>query len=474
MASRAVPRLEFMNEDQCRLIHDKALEVLRHTGVRVHHPEARQLLKDAGAVITDDTLVRIPPGPVEWALKRAPSVVTLCSRGERTSRVRLGGEEVHFGPGSDCLTYMDPEDGQVRPFKTRDLERLYRLVDRMDELSFVMSMGIPGDVEKGTSTYRYQFALMLANTTKPIVFVSDDRADVEAIINMASTVAGGMDELRLNPTLLLYSEPTSPLQHSRTATEKLLYMAETAIPVVHSPAPIMGGTAPVTVAGGMVLGTAEVLSSLLIHQLKRPGAPFVYGTGLNHMDMKTTISVYAAPEFQLSRLATADMARFYRLPSWGYAGHSDSKLMDQQAAEDAFFSVMYALMTRTNLIHDVGYIESGITTSPEMIVYTAECLSQLRHFLSGIPLDENSLAVDAINEVGPGGTFLTHDHTFKGFRWFWQPRLQDRHQREDWARLGEKSLGDRLKERTLELMSEAAEAAEPLAEDVYDRIKELI
>lgn len=474
MAQRAVPRFKFLSQDQCRLIHEKALEVLRRTGVRVHHPEARELLKEAGALVTDDTLVRIPPGPVEWALKSAPSVVTLCSRGESTSKVRLGGDEVHFGPGSDCLTYLDPNDGAVRPFTTSDLEGLYRLVDSLDELSFVMSMGIPRDVEKGTSTYRHQFAMMMANTTKPIVFVCDDLADVEGVINMAAIAAGGMEELRLNPTLLLYSEPTSPLQHSRTATEKLLYMADTAVPVVHSPAPIMGGTAPVTVAGGMVLGTAEVLSSLLIHQLKGQGAPFVYGTGLNHMDMKTTISVYAAPEFQLSRLATADMARFYGLPSWGYAGHSDSKLMDQQAAEDAFFSVMGALMTRTNLIHDVGYIESGITTSPEMIVYTVECISSLRHFFQGIPLDEESLAVDAIHEVGPGGTFLTHDHTFQGFRWFWQPRLQDRHQREDWLRMGGRSLGDRLKERTLELMALSRKVKEPMAEEMYDKIRGLI
>jgi trimethylamine--corrinoid protein Co-methyltransferase len=119
----------------------------------------------------------------------------------------------------------------------------------------------------------------------------------------------------------LYSEPTTPLQHSRTALEKLLLMAEAGLPVVHSPAPMMGGTAPVTLAGGLALGTAEALSGLLIQQLKRRGAPFVFGSGLHHLDMKTSISVYGAPEFQLARLAVADLGRFLLA---GIRRHSDS------------------------------------------------------------------------------------------------------------------------------------------------------
>ncbi len=134
------------------------------------------------------------------------------------------------------------------------------VVDALPEMSFCMSMGIPADL--GTANaYRQQFALMLQHTTKPIVFVCDDRADCEAIAAMAAAAAGGMEPLRLNPTLLLYSEPSTPLKHSETATGKLLYMAEQALPIVHSPAPMMGGTAPVTMAAGLALGNAEVLSS---------------------------------------------------------------------------------------------------------------------------------------------------------------------------------------------------------------------
>jgi trimethylamine--corrinoid protein Co-methyltransferase len=308
----------------------------------------------------------------------------------------------------------------------------------------------------------------LEHTAKPIVFVCDDRADCKAMVAMAAAAAGGMDALRLNPTLLLYSEPSTPLQHSETATAKLLYMAEQSLPIVHSPAPMMGGTAPVTLAGGLALGNAEILSSLVMHQLKHPGAPFVYGSGLHHMDMKTTISVYGAPEFQLARVAVAEMGRFYGLPSWGYAGHSDSCVIDEQAAADAACSVLVALLAGNNLVHDVGYLEAGLTTSPEMIVLSAEMISMMRCFVGGVSLDAEALALDAIHEAGPGGDFLTQKHTLKHLRELWQPALFNRRRVEDWTAAGGKRLSDRLRERTLSIIGE--HKPEPLPASVRAEI----
>jgi trimethylamine--corrinoid protein Co-methyltransferase len=289
---------------------------------------------------------------------------------------------------------------------------------------------------------------------------------------MAVAVAGGADQLRLSPTLLLYSEPTTPLQHSRTATEKLLYMAEQGLPIVHSPAPMMGGTAPVTLAGGLVLGNAEVLSSLVIHQLKRAGAPFVYGSGLHHMDMRTTISVYGAPEFQLARVGVAALGQYYGLPSWGYAGHSDSNVMDEQAAADAVFSVMIALLVGANLVHDVGYIEAGLTTSPEMIVFTDEIIDMLRHFVAGVNLDAEALAMEAIHSVGPRGNYLTDEHTLEHFRDLWQPTLFDRQRADDWRTGESKRLADRLREKTIEILDN--HQPEPLLDSVRDEIRYIL
>jgi trimethylamine--corrinoid protein Co-methyltransferase len=451
LADVAVPALTMLGREHCETIHQASLEILRRTGVRVHHQEALNLLQETDAVITEGNLVRFPAGLVEWACNQAPSRVALCHRGSSQVAAPLEGTRVNFGTGSDCPNYLDPRSGEHRPFTTADVIEAVHLVDALPELSFCMSMGFLSDLEKANA-YRHQFALLIKHTTKPIVFVCDDRSDCEAIAAMAAAASGGMEALRLNPTLLLYSEPTTPLQHSETATGKLLYMAEQQLPITHSPAPMMGGTAPVTLAGGMALGNAEVLSSLVMHQLKHPGAPFVYGQGLHHMDMKTTISVYGAPEYQLARVLVAEMGRYYGLPTWGYAGHSDSPAMDEQAAIDATFSVLIALLTGTNLVHDVGYLEAGLTSSPEMMVLTAEIISMMRRFVGGVSLGAESLALEVIHQVGPGGDYLSHQHTLKHFRDAWMPTLITRQRMPDWIAGGGERLEGRLREKTIALM----------------------
>ncbi len=468
--ARALPRMQMLSEHQCQAIHLASLEILRRTGVRVYHDSALELLRASDAVVSDDNLVRFPPGLVEWALDQVPSRIVLCRRGSDEVAAPLEGCRVNFGPGSDCLNYLDPRTGERRKFTTSDVVDCVRLVDALPELDFCMSMGIPADLQTD-SAYRWQFARMVENTTKPIVFVCDDRADCEAIAAMAAAPAGGMNALRLNPTLLLYSEPSTPLKHSETATDKLLYMADQGLPIVHSPAPMMGGTAPVTLAGGLALGNAEVLSSLVLHQLRHPGAPFVYGSGLHHLDMRTTISVYSAPEFELARVAVAEMGRFYNMPTWGYAGHSDSCAMDEQAAADAAFSVLASLLAGSNLVHDVGYLEAGLTTSPEMIVFTAEMIDMMRRFMNGVTLDAESLALDVIHCVGPGGEFISTDHTMEHFRDFWEPTLFNRQRVDDWLEAGGKRLRDQLREKTVAILDE--HEPEPLSAHAREEIERL-
>ena len=282
---------------------------------------------------------------------------------------------------------------------------------------------------------------------------------------MAAAAAGGMEALSQYPTLLLYSEPTTPLSHAAEAVDKLLYCADHRLPVTHSPAPMMGGTAPVTVAGAVALGNAEMLSGLVMHQLQRGGAPFLYGHGVHHLDMKEMISVYGAPEFQLARVMAAEMGRFYQLPVWGYAGHSDSKVLDSQAAADTQFAVLVALLAGTNLNHDVGYLESGLAASPELIVLADEIISQTRRFAGGVRLDAEALALEAIQEVGPGGEFMSHDHTLAHWRELWLPRVFDRQRLEPWQERGGLCVEARLKEKTVALMDEHRATPLPAAVD---------
>lgn len=269
---------------------------------------------------------------------------------------------------------------------------------------------------------------------------------------MASIVAGGHEALKEKPFILLYSEPSSPLKQSESAIGKLLLMAEQELPVVHSPAPMMGATAPITIAGGLVMANAEILSALTVHQLKNEGAPFVYGAGVHHMDMRSMQICHNAPEFELAKAGIAQLGRYYGLPTWGYAGNSDAKVVDEQAAAEAMFSVLLARLSGANLVHDAGYLESGLTTSLEMIVLTDELIAMTEYFVKGIEVTDETLSVDVLDKVGSEGNFLTELQTLERFRTFWFPGLLGRYTYSDWQARGGLTLGQKLKAKVRELM----------------------
>jgi trimethylamine--corrinoid protein Co-methyltransferase len=464
------PQFSLLSESQLRDLHLAALEVLRRTGIRFHHAEALARLADAGAFVSDGNLVKFPAALVEDAVASAPGRIILCDR-DGEPAIYLEGTRVWFGTGSDCLNLLDPETGQHRKFTQADLVDGYRLCDALPNIHFVMSMGIPADVDPAL-TYDVQMALMLEHTTKPIVFVTDDRATCQRAIDMAAAAAGGFEALVEQQHVLLYSEPSSPLQQSGSAVEKLLLMAESRLPIVHSPAPLMGGTGPITMASGLALALAEILSSLTLHQLQKPGAPFVFGCGLHHMDMKSAQICYGSPEFQLTKTAIAELGRWYGLPTWGYAGCSDAKVLDEQAAVEALLSVIMAKLSGANLVHDVGYMESGLTLSLEMIVLTDELVALTDNLMKGIEISDETLMLDEIYRVGPGGHFLDTEQTLRRFRDFWYPSLLDRGRREQWLATGGTTLGQRLNDRVQEIVRE--HRPKSLAADRKDHIQEML
>jgi trimethylamine--corrinoid protein Co-methyltransferase len=234
----------------------------------------------------------------------------------------------------------------------------------------------------------------------------------------------------------------------------------------------MGGTAPITIASGLVMSLAEILSSLVVHQMTNPGAPFVFGAGLHHMDMKATQICYGGPEFQLTKAAVAELGRWYGLPTWGYAGCSDAKVMDEQASAEAMLSVLMAKLTGANLIHDVGYMESGLTTSYEMIVLTDEIISMTENIIGGIEVSEATMLMDELDQVGPGGHFLNTAATMERYRYFWYPTLFSREIRETWEERGATTLGQRLTEKVKTVLDE--HQPEPLDADKKEALADIV
>lgn len=439
------PIFRVISQSQARELHSAACHILEHTGILVHHSEAVAMLKKAGAFVEGENRVRISAGLVEWALKQAPSRTTLYNR-DGVPTMRCEGNNVHYGVGSDCPFILDHETGERRPFTTADTVKGMTICDFLPHIDFVMSMGIIDDVPKEV-TYQHEFAVMIKNTSKPMVITAADGDCLNDIIEMAAAVVGGRQALSNRPLFCLYDEPSSPLQHSETAVEKLFIMADNRLPVNYSPGAMAGATCPMTMAGSIAQAAAEILSGLVMHQLRNPGAPFVFGGGMSPIDMSSMQPTYSAPEAMLTQAGLVELAHYYNLPSWGFGGCSASKVADQQAViEAATYSMMSALMG-CNIVHDVAYLEFGITNSFETLVMNNEIISQIKRLMGGITINEEQLALEAIDRVGPGGNYLGDEHTFNHFRKNWQPDLTDRQTYESWVDSGRKTMGDRAKEK---------------------------
>jgi len=457
--------------DQIEKVHLATLEILQRTGVAVQEPEARRLLLDAGAHAGAGDRLRIPPDLVKRALATAPERIVMHSTDARPV-MPLEPGRVFFGTGSDTPNTFDPRTRKRRPATLQDVRDIARFTDALANIDFIMSMAVPCDVPKST-TFVHEFAAMVASSRKPIIFTAYDNRDMETIYAIATTVAGSEDALRQKPFLMLYSEPIAPLQHTKIGVEKMLFCAERSIPVAYIPGIMSAGNAPATLAGALAQGNAECLSGLVIHQLKRPGAPFLYGLNVTVMDLRTTVLSYAAPEFAMTNSIAAAMARHYRLPVWGLAGASDSKTPDAQAGAEAAFSILTAALSGGNLVHDVGYLESGLTSSMEMILLGDEMISMTRRLLRGIDLDDASFALETIDGVGPGGAFIDLDHTRQTFRAeHWIPRFLDRRRHDAWRNDGSPALADRLNAEVRRILKTHQPA--PLPVDKAEEIAKII
>jgi len=471
MPERTNMSFRALTDKQIQKLHLATLDILERTGVLVLNKEARKLLLDAGAWPGEGDRVRIPSWMIKDALARAPEKVVLHKRtGERT--VPLEGDRVFFGTGSDTPNTIDPYARSRRRSVKEDTRKFALLCDYLPNFDFVMSMGIAEDAREGDS-YVEEFESMLLGSSKPIVYTANGISDMEIIYEMATVVAGDKEALRQRPFLLHYAEPISPLVHSETGTGKLLFCAERHIPVVYVSGCMSGGTMPVTLSAAITVANAECLSGLLIAQLKSPGCPFIYGANVGTIDMRTCQYAYASPEHSLTNSIFADMAHYYKLPVWGLAGASDSKVFDEQAAAEGLFSIFAATLSGANLVHDVGYIENGLTSSLEMVLHSDETISMCRRFVAGVTIDEASLAADLIDAVGPRGNYIDQMHTAENFRaQHWLPRFMDHRTFHDWSAAGSPTLYERLNAEVKRIL-ESHEPA-PLDDDKKKEIRRII
>jgi len=462
--------MQMLSDEQVQEIHHTSLDILSRTGIVMKNEAARELLLDAGAW-ESESRIKIPPHLVMDAIASAPSRIPTYNRlGELTMPLEAG--KVFFGSGSDCIFTIDAETGERRKAIAEDIRRIAHLCDGLEQIDFIMSMGTPSDVP-AMDHYLHSFIGMIRGSVKPNVYTANNRADMEDTYRIACAVAGGEIELREKPFLMFYGESISPLLYPDESVDKLLFCAEKGLPVTYPPSPNTGGGGPITLAGAIALGNAECLVGLVLTQLVRRGTPFLYGMNTAALDMKSAIVAYGAPEWPTGMAACSDIGRYYDLPIWGAAGATDSKVLDAQAGIEATASIMTAFLTRCNLVHDVGYIEYGTTSSMEMLVVCDEIISDARFIMDGVEVSERTLAREAIHHARPGGGFLADDHTLDNWKWAqWRPVLIDRSRYSRWAKNGRKDMAARANERARQILEE--HEVPPLPEAAEEAIAEVI
>lgn len=468
---RQMPPLQVFTEAQLEEIHYASLEVLRRTGVRVQLPEAVELLREAGCHV-DGERVHIPPSVVEWAIRSAPTQVTLCDR-DGNPAIRVEGHKPHYGTGSDCIFVIDPYSGERRSATLQDVADFAKLVDALPNMDFAMGMSVSNDVPESIAEI-LQFDAMVSNTTKPMVYAVNDPKNLRVIVEMCEVIAGGADAFRRNPFAVLFGCSISPLLYSAGPTESLLYTAEKGLPYILAPTASAGGTGPVTLPGSLVQINAEMLAGLVMAQLKREGVPFImFGGCPTPLDMQTTIASYASPEFLLFQIGLTQLQHYQNLPIFGTAGCSDSKVFDQQATLEGTMSMLISSLSGANLIHDVGYVEYGSTSCFEQVVTMNEVAGEIRFLLRGMDVDRETMAVDVIDAVGPGGEYVTSDHTFNHFRDGWFPEVVgDRNVYDKWVSDGSKTLGDRANEKVRQILE--THEPKPLPDSVREKLDEIM
>ncbi|MCF7792259.1 MAG: trimethylamine methyltransferase family protein [Victivallales bacterium] len=459
-------RFKLLSEDQIKQIHSATLEVLSTTGIFIEYVEVLQLLEKNGCTV-EGRVAKFPPGLVEWAVNRAPSQFLLYDQ-KGKNPLNVGGNNTYFGMGPTLLYMIDYKTGERRKFVKKDTENAALIADALPNIDFVMGLGTISDVKRGTSDI-HEFEAMARNTNKPMVIWSGTVRGTKDIIKMSEAVAGGKKKLKEKPFLIPYSEPVSPLSQSENSLKKLLVSVDYGIPTIHTPLPQGGASAPATLAGELVQANAENLSAVVIAQLRNPGTPILIGGAIGTMDMLNASFVYGSPELQLMLAAYMDIARYYKIPTWGTGGCTDSKTLDQQAALEAAQSILYASLSGTNLVHDVGFMDTGITASLGMLVAADEIISMTKFIINGIKVNKDTTAVDIINKVGPAGEYLTEKHTLKHFRdQLWEPELMDRQPPDKWVDNGAETMKERICSKVNYILKN--HKAEPKPDSVIEQI----
>lgn len=456
-----------MGKEECEKIHFASLEILQRVGIDVHDEKARQILADGGAKI-DGLRVRIPEYMVRRALRTVPKRLNLYDRNGKLA-IRAGGYNSYFGGGSDCLNILDHRNGLRRKATLNDVREASILMDALPEIDFVMSAFLPEDVDPRLYD-RYQMEIMLNNTTKPIVFVTPDFEGCVAAVEMCEIVAGGAQAFQQRPFATCYINVTSGMTANAEALQKCIYLAEKGLPQLYIPLNAGGVNSPVTTAGCMASMNAGTLLGIVLSQLVREGSAIaVPGWNGGPYNLQTMVGNYVLADEQG---VPTSMGKYYDLPVFGLGGSTDSKVLDQQCGFEVTLSLMTSLLHGANITHDIGFMDAGMQGSLQLIAISNDILGFLRAATTGVVVNDETLALDVIEELGPTGNYLGHDHTLRHYKEPYYSKLLDKNPYSVWEKRGGTTMEQRAAKQIDSVLSK--HKPEPLPDDIQKAIKNIV
>ena len=417
--------LTFLSDSEVEQIHEASLRILKETGVRVPSEKVRKLLAEHGAGIDGD-IVKIPKPMVEEAVRRAPREITLGARDPKCDLKIPRGEFPFIAPsGFSPFVTTNLETKERRQSTSSDLRDFAIIVDYLDALDYFWPIVIPNDQPPPLQEL-HAAAIALRNNRKHIQCSCVTEKTAQWQIRLASAVVGSETELRRRPIFSTINCVVAPLIFEKDSSEAMVVLAKAGIPIAPMTMVLGGTTAPVTLVGTLAVGNAEELAAIVIVECANPGAPLIYTSEAAPADMKTGEINYKAPEYPLLSAGAAQMTRFYEVPSLVADISLEEVVSDIPSFERNVLKVAMAFMSRTDLSAWLGSCDRALSASLDQLILDAEVCKHAYAYLRQFEINNDTLAMDVIHAVGPGGHFLDKTHTLKHFkREIWSRQLTD-------------------------------------------------
>jgi trimethylamine--corrinoid protein Co-methyltransferase len=454
MIKTTKPKLELLNKEFIQKIIEEAYFILEKQGVFIENQEALDLLTEAGMKV-DGSSQRafISSQLVQDSLSSSPSTITLYDRrGEKEFIV--GGDHVHFDPGSAAVTLLDHKTQEERRAATEDLVKFIRLTDSLEHMHFQSTGLISSDIPEIVSD-SYRLFIGLQFSSKPVVTGTFRIEGFKPMFDMLVAVRGSENNLAEKPLAIFDACPSPPLKWSNLTTQSLIDCARVGIPSEFISMGMTGATSPVTIAGTLVQHVAENLAGLVISQLAKEGAPVIFGGSPSSFDMRKGTTPMGAIETMMIDSAYAQIGKYLNLPTHAYMGLSDSKINDSQAGFETGIGAILAALSGVNVISGPGMMNFESCQSLEKLVIDNEICSMAYRLMEGISQRDEPIARDLFEDFTADTQFLSMPHTKKWYRKEHTfPNIVDRDTYDAWVSLGRKSMADRASEEVENILKE--------------------